>query len=456
MPGSSVIRVSVTRWGPLAIALLFGAALVGSAVFNYRDAEYAAQVIAERQGSAIFRRLRLDLNADESSRREALERALDAHEALGLGYLGVWSSGKLTVHAGRSAFAGVTPAPLQLQTAGTRARMTFPAFNWRGPRPESGSAGPGSAGPGASGPGAVTGPGTGPGSGFGPGPGAGALGGFSLPRDINVGKFLVLEFEPIGVVELKRRALVGLWLSSGAAALLMSAALVLWQLGRRSDRMQAELAKQRHLATLGGMSAVLAHEIRNPLASLKGHAQLLAEKTEDPKMGERVRRVVDEALRLESLTNDLLDFAKSGAVDRAPTSPAAILDAAVEATCPARVERSVAGAPDSWPLDAARMEQVLINLLENAMDATKNGQKVSAAVEARGRELVYVVRDRGPGVPPAERARIFEPFHTTKLRGTGLGLAVVRRIVELHGGRVEVDDAPGGGAEFRVRIPRAS
>jgi two-component system sensor histidine kinase HydH len=111
-------------------------------------------------------------------------------------------------------------------------------------------------------------------------------------------------------------------MSSGAAALLTSAALVLWHLGRRTQRMENELEDQRHLATLGGMSAVLAHEIRNPLAALKGHAQLLAEKIEDPRAGERVQRVLDEALRLEALTNDLLDFARSGAMRPAATSRA--------------------------------------------------------------------------------------------------------------------------------------
>ena len=84
---------------------------------------------------------------------------------------------------------------------------------------------------------------------------------------------------------------------------------------------------------------------------------------------------------------------------------------------------------------------------------TPAGEKVSVDVGCDGDALVFTVRDHGPGVPPSERSRIFEPFHTTRAQGTGLGLALARRIVKLHGGQIDVDDAPGGGALFRVRIP---
>jgi two-component system sensor histidine kinase HydH len=99
------------------------------------------------------------------------------------------------------------------------------------------------------------------------------------------------------------------------------------------------------------------------------------------------------------------------------------------------------------------MQQVLVNLLENALAVTPPGRAVVASVAAEGAALVFAVRDHGPGVSEAERAQIFEPFHTTKTQGTGLGLAVAKRITELHGGRIEIEDAAGGGARFRVVIP---
>ena len=97
---------------------------------------------------------------------------------------------------------------------------------------------------------------------------------------------------------------------------------------------------------------------------------------------------------------------------------------------------------------------MLGNLLDNAAQAAPEAT-VHARVHGDARRLVFEIRDHGPGVPPEERARIFEPFHTTRTRGTGLGLAVTQRIVEQHGGTIEVLDAPGGGACFRVTLPPA-
>jgi two-component system sensor histidine kinase HydH len=239
--------------------------------------------------------------------------------------------------------------------------------------------------------------------------------------------------------------------SLSALAVVVLAAWV-WRSTRRHQEMEREADQARHLAALGEMSAVLAHEIRNPLASLKGHAQLLAELA-DARTEGRVRRVIDEALRLERLTNHLLDFARSGTVQPVPTSPAEVLEVALRASAPERIEVDSGSAPATWSLDGARLEQVLINLLDNALQVTPADRKVTARVAAHDGELVFEVRDHGPGVPPDQRERIFEPFHTTKVHGTGLGLAVARRIVTLHGGSIEIEDAPTGGAIFRVRLP---
>jgi two-component system sensor histidine kinase HydH len=194
------------------------------------------------------------------------------------------------------------------------------------------------------------------------------------------------------------------------------------------------------------MSAVLAHEIRNPLASLKGNAQLLAQAAPEA-MKPKAERVVDEAVRLEKLTSDLLAFVRTGELSRDAVDPAALVR---EASSGLAVEIDAADAPPTWSLDAARMREVMVNLLDNAVAA---GLPVRAAVRREAGRLVLEVIDHGPGVPAGDRERIFEPFFTGKTRGTGLGLAIARRIVELHGGAVAVDDAPGGGARFRVEIP---
>jgi two-component system sensor histidine kinase HydH len=200
------------------------------------------------------------------------------------------------------------------------------------------------------------------------------------------------------------------------------------------------------------MSAVLAHEIKNPLASLKGNAQLLASALP---AGEKSRakadRVVDEAVRLEKLTSDLLAFVRTGQLARAAVDPTAIArDAA--GSIDGTVEVDATGAPAMWSLDAARLREVLVNLIDNANAA---GPPVRVVVAALNGKLVYEISDKGPGVPAGDRDKIFEPFHTGKTRGTGLGLAIAKRMVELHRGSIAVDDAPGGGARFRIEIPEA-
>jgi two-component system sensor histidine kinase HydH len=216
------------------------------------------------------------------------------------------------------------------------------------------------------------------------------------------------------------------------------------------EALERRLAHERRLASLGEMSAVLAHEIRNPLASLKGNAQLLAELLpEGAKPRAKADRVVAEAVRLENLTNDLLAFVRTGELARAPVDPAALLREAA-ASVGAEIAVESTAAPASWSLDGPRMLQVLTNLIDNAVQA---GPPVRARVAASGRRLVFEVADRGPGVDPADAERIFEPFFTKRTQGTGLGLAVARRVVELHGGTIAVDAEPGGGARFRVEVP---
>ncbi|HEY5077438.1 MAG TPA: ATP-binding protein [Acidimicrobiia bacterium] len=264
---------------------------------------------------------------------------------------------------------------------------------------------------------------------------------------------LAIEFEPIASMEAVHRGLAGLCLSIGASVLLTLAAVILARRAERAERAEAELMAQRQLAQLGAMSAILAHEIRNPLASLKGHAQLLAEQVVDTTLARRIDRVVAEAVRLEHLTADLLEFARSGAIHVVPSDPRAILERAVQATEPTRIDVDFADAPAEWPLDADRMHQVLTNMLGNALAVTAPPARVEVAASLADGRLVLTIRDCGPGVPAAERQQIFEPFHTTKTRGTGLGLAVAKRIVEMHGGLIDVRDADGGGALFRVCVP---
>jgi two-component system, NtrC family, sensor histidine kinase HydH len=426
------LRRSARRAGPLLIALLLGAAMVGSSTLSYRDAQSAAGLIAERQGIAFLLRLDRSVGAGPIQSRP-LDALLAANREYGLTYVAVYDGGKLKEESGSAVLGHGPPVAVRPTFGQRRVRMASPPS----PRPPPGfleGKRPPLAGDNLN---EFIPPGLPPG-GFVP---------FMGPHQ------LVIEFQPILSEQTIRRALNVLILSSSAAGLLAIAALILWGAAIREERAELRSAARRHLAQLGEMSAVLAHEIRNPLASLKGHAQLLSEKLDDPALSARVDRVVQEALRLESLTNDLLDFARSGGIQVVAANPADVLMNAVAATTPDRIETSIVGAPAIWPIDPARIQQLLINLIDNALSATPYPANVEVRVCREGDALLYAVRDHGPGVPDGERSRVFEPFHTTKLRGTGLGLAVAKRIADLHGGRIDIADSPGGGAEFRVLLP---
>jgi two-component system sensor histidine kinase HydH len=231
----------------------------------------------------------------------------------------------------------------------------------------------------------------------------------------------------------------------------LAAVMVRWSFGR--ERAVRTVEQARHLASLGQMSAVLAHEIRNPLASLKGNAQLLAGSLP---AGEKPRakadRVVDEATRLEMLTNDLLEFARSGELHVREIDPTGLVRDAAAAVAPERITVEDAGAPRQWPLDPDRIRQVLLNLLENAVEISEG--PVTVAVTRDERTLQIAVRDTGPGIADADLPHLFEPFFTRRVRGTGLGLAVAKRFVELHHGSIVVRNLPGGGAEVLITLPR--
>ena len=238
------------------------------------------------------------------------------------------------------------------------------------------------------------------------------------------------------------------------ACFIAAAALLRWLLLRQARQAHAE--QERRLASLGQMSAILAHELRNPLASLKGNAQLLARMVSaDDKQQAKAERVVLEAQRLESLTNDLLEFARTGELHIAEVPPADVLRSATENLDGSRISLDVNAAPPSWRLDAGRLRQVLANLLQNALQASEEAadRTVQASVFSEGDEVVFTVRDHGPGIAPTDLEHLFEPFFTRRVNGTGLGLAVARRLVELRGGTLSAANGEVG-AIFTVRIPR--
>ena len=234
--------------------------------------------------------------------------------------------------------------------------------------------------------------------------------------------------------------------------------------GGALEEATARAAEAERLAVLGRIAAGLAHEIRNPLGSIRGSIEMLGESpflsNEDKELCNIVRR---EALRLNNLVTDMLDLSKPRKPDAEAVNVAALARDVVSLA--ARTERSGTGdvsvvyeGPDSETLarcDGAQMRQVLWNLVRNAVQASGAGVTVTVRVEPRGKEVILSVEDRGPGIPDEAKARLFEAFYTTRSHGVGIGLAVVKRIIDEHakmGARIEVESPASGGASFRVRL----
>jgi two-component system sensor histidine kinase PilS (NtrC family) len=225
----------------------------------------------------------------------------------------------------------------------------------------------------------------------------------------------------------------------------------------RLREMEAVVEREERLSAVGRLAAGLAHEIRNPLASLSGSVQLLKEVNPSP-LHDIVLR---EVTRLNDLVEQFLDSARPVSLDLQPTQADAIVgDVATAFRNDPRFHgrRVVRTRFEKLPLvvlDGARFHQVVWNLLLNAAQATPDYGTIELSATARGTDLVVSVRDDGVGMPPEAVARIFDPFYTTRSGGTGLGLANVDRIVRAHGGRIEVESEPGEGTCFTLVFPIA-
>ena len=239
------------------------------------------------------------------------------------------------------------------------------------------------------------------------------------------------------------------------AAVVVAGTLVFLSFVRRRDQAQVDAAQEAQIALLARMSGVLAHELRNPLTSAKGHTQLLVEMLGDgARAQQKAQYVVKELVRLEALTDKLLTFARSGHIKRQPVDPAQLVKTAaarLDSASPPVVV-SAEAAPATWSLDPRAMEQVLVNLLRNGVQAQGEEQApLEVSIGSRGKQLYVTVRDHGPGLP--EGVELFTPFATTKIAGTGLGLALCRQVVRAHGGRISLANHPDGGALAEILLP---
>jgi two-component system sensor histidine kinase HydH len=237
--------------------------------------------------------------------------------------------------------------------------------------------------------------------------------------------------------------------------------IIMWLL-RRQGRQQRQIARQQELARLGEVGAVLVHEIRNPLAGIKGYGQLLEERLPD---GSRERGfaalIVSEARRLERLAHDILLYTRSESFAAASCQPASVVAEVLALLAPQGQEQEVrflSDIPDDLIVSCREegLQQVLFNLLTNALQASPAGGLITVSGRRAGKWAELRVTDNGPGIANEMRNVLFEPFRTSKARGAGLGLSVCKKIVDGCGGSIEVKNGSDGGAEFTVRLPVAA
>jgi signal transduction histidine kinase len=225
-------------------------------------------------------------------------------------------------------------------------------------------------------------------------------------------------------------------------------------------RLRTELVQRERLAALGEAAAVMAHEVRNPIGAILNAGALMQKQTAAGEVQADLLRVIgEEALRLDRLVGDLLDLGRP----LTPRVRSVDLHELAHHSVAVLVDRGETGSvhvvvprPESpvlaW-IDPDLTQLALWNVVRNAVQASSPGKRVTVSVAARGEQAVLVVDDEGSGFPAEHVERVLEPFHTTRATGTGIGLAVVRRVVEACRGSIEIGSSPAGGGRFVMVFP---
>jgi signal transduction histidine kinase len=228
---------------------------------------------------------------------------------------------------------------------------------------------------------------------------------------------------------------------------------------------RAALVQAEKLASIGEMSAAVAHGLRNPLASLRAAAQLVRNHPEAPSSREHLDAIVEEVDRLDRRISHLLSFSRPAPFHTLPESVAHLVEGLLPAFSQPVRERGVEvelSMPADLPevrVDPMQLEQALVEIVSNALDAMPTGGRltISGAYQENGSRpgsVIVEVADTGPGIPEAVLPSICEPFFTTRQEGTGLGLAIAKRYVEQNGGQLEIVSRPGL-TRVRVHLPAA-
>lgn len=225
-------------------------------------------------------------------------------------------------------------------------------------------------------------------------------------------------------------------------------------------RLAERLEHSRRLAQIGEMAARVAHEVRNPLNAIIGAAHFLATEYADSDTARKFTDlIVRQATRVNQVASDLLSISRPQGIRLTDVNINAVIEQVLDAMCEQIKSQKIAVRTDidtDIPLiraDVMQIEQAVQNLVRNAVEAMPEGGKLTITTKCAGDDIIIKIEDSGPGIPKAERERVFQSFYTTKTRGTGLGLTIVRSVLERHGGGIEIEQPETSGTRVMVRLP---
>jgi len=232
------------------------------------------------------------------------------------------------------------------------------------------------------------------------------------------------------------------------------------ELVRRMERLEQEVRQAEKLKAVSTLAAGLAHEIKNPLTSIKTFTTYLLEKGTDPEFQRKFQRIVThEVDKIDHIVHQLLDFAKPAPPKLEAVQTSRLLDETLDFLSNDCLKRRIAverryGSEVTIQGDSQQLRQVFLNLFLNSLEAMDGtGGTLSVATARKGSHLAVTIADTGPGIPKEHLPHLFDPFFTTKPRGTGLGLAVVQGIIQEHRGTITIDSHPGEGTRVRIEFP---
>jgi signal transduction histidine kinase len=225
-------------------------------------------------------------------------------------------------------------------------------------------------------------------------------------------------------------------------------------------KLKEQLSRAKHLSTLGEMVAGVSHEVRNPLGIISSSAELLKKKIGDLDPMRRIPDIIiEESTRLNNIITDFLNFAKPKTPNRFQCRIQDVIAKNINFLSTQIQENGCTVSThfeENLPLihaDADMLYQAFLNILINAMQAMPNGGGIDIQVKSSNNNLWVAFKDQGGGVPKQAEEKIWDPFFTTKDKGTGLGLGIVKNIIEAHGGQIRIDNLPEGGARVSLRLP---